>query len=216
MIHAVVINLARRPERLAAFRERFARWPDPIERIDAVDSQNVTPPEWYDLGPRGANAWACRCSHIAALDLAMARGWNHLLIFEDDAIPRHAIDPYQTTSLLMTSAPPGWDILYAGGQHLRPPVREIGCPLLRCRNVNRTHAYIVAGSALEKVHAFLLDLENWKQHPKAHIDHYYGTICERWRVYAPPLWIFGQAGGRSDISPNIYPARFWRLKEPAK
>ena len=79
----VVINLARRSERMERFRQNLRDWPfDPPRRFEAIDGLTSPPPACWDKGP---GAWGCLLSHRAVLDAAIADEIKSLLVLEDDA-----------------------------------------------------------------------------------------------------------------------------------
>ncbi|MDI4666561.1 glycosyltransferase family 25 protein [Xanthobacter autotrophicus] len=102
----LLINLARRPDRLAFVRSQFDALGVAFERIDAVDGKVE------DVGPGTALISpverACALSHRKAWTRFLASGESHCLILEDDVLvspqaKRFIEDP--------RSFPPGADIL---------------------------------------------------------------------------------------------------------
>lgn len=201
----VVISLARRPDRLAAFQSRLAdAWPGTkCEVFVAVDGQQEPPPPGWKTTP---GAWGCYRSHLAVIEQAIAEGIERLLILEDDATFGHAF----AERLFALAVPPDCEMLYLGGEHLKPPIPATA-GLARCVNVNRTHAYAVLGrAALGTIASHLRwDAAAWTDHH--HIDHHYGLLHERGGVvvYAATPWLCGQAAGKSDIDGVDRPSRTW-------
>jgi hypothetical protein len=119
-VSAVVINLARRPDRLAAFGRRFtAAMPGmPVRVVTAVDT--------------GTGA-GCLASHLHVL----ATSVGPTLVMEDDC----TFAPEFTADLDALDPPPDWDVLWLGGQHkYHPlPVDERWC---RPQWLLRTHCYL--------------------------------------------------------------------------
>lgn len=198
----VVISLARRPDRLAAFYDRLDGRLDVLP-YPATDGHEDHPPSWWKTTP---GAWGCYQSHRAVIDYALAIGVESILVFEDDAtfVPDFA-------DRLFAIEPPGdCGQLYLGGQHLAR--HEPGPPgLVRGRNINRTHAYAVLGrQALETLQEHLRpDPAMWKA--RHHIDHHYGILHRERRigVYAVSPWLCGQAAGTSDVSGRPVRDRAW-------
>lgn len=90
MSSAFVINLRRRPDRLARFKQRFARVGLTIAPFVAVDADDLPDPSETDLVPKGI--LACWRSH-ATLLAEIAEGANQLaLVLEDDAVPDTSVD----------------------------------------------------------------------------------------------------------------------------
>jgi hypothetical protein len=226
----VLINLKRRPDRLAAFRrlqsEKGWRLPEP-QIFEAIDGAQVGEPSYYLAG---AGAWGCLRSHVSILERAIMDDVSSILVLEDD-LTWHA-DAWDRLAAFAKVVPPDWDQLMLGGQHIRPPSEEVaghhvarfsgqelGIPrsgrddpatsdakavpaVVRCTNCQRTHAYAVRGKALRDL------LRLW--YPcKTHIDHLMGPWQRSWKVYAPDPFVFGQGPGRSDVSGANNPAKFW-------
>jgi hypothetical protein len=119
-LRAVVITLRRRPDRLAAFREKWDRLQlgVPLSTFFAVD------------GGTGGGDAGCKRSHHAVL----SRHPGPLLVLEDDA----CFAPEFTLDL----DPPGdWEILWLGAQHHIAP-DPVDTVWARPRYQVRTHAYI--------------------------------------------------------------------------
>lgn len=202
----VVISLARRPDRLAAFLERAAAaWPgQAIDLIPAVDGQAEPPPSWWKTTP---GAWGCYQSHRRAIGSALADGVERLLVFEDDA----TFAPDFPARLAAVTVPADADWLYLGGQHLKRP-DPVCDGLVRGVNVNRTHAYALLGRrALTLVREHLEpDPKRWTA--RHHVDHHYGLLhtARALNVYAASPWLCGQSAGLSDVDGRNRPERAWR------
>lgn len=203
--HSVVINLDKRPKRIAAFWRGFpSDWPfAKPERWPAVDGENRKPPSWF-RAPRGA--WGCYQSHLAIWRLQVEVEWDSMLIFEDDAVFARRLAPMMRDTL--ECLPDDWDQVYFGGQHLNtndlPPEAVVQDKLIRGRYVNRTHAYAIrlpfARAALEAIDCPAKTSEV-RLH---HVDY---RLCEMhatgdYNIYAPWRFYIGQSSGQSDIRSN--------------
>lgn len=199
----VVISLARRPDRLAAFYDRLDGRLDALP-YPATDGQEERPPAWWKTTP---GAWGCYRSHAAVIDAAIADGVERLLVLEDDA----TFVPDFCDRLAAVEIPADCGQLYLGGQHLTKP-EPVTAGLVRGKNVNRTHAYAVFGrTALETLRDHLRpDPAIWTA--RHHVDHHYGILHRERRIgcYAVSPWLCGQAAGLSDVDGRKRPERAWR------
>ena len=87
----ILINLARRPDRLAAMTQKAAALGLHLDRLDALDAAQMEPPASYfdDKGPLGEiprGDKCCTLSHRAAWEQFVASGEDHVAILEDDVI----------------------------------------------------------------------------------------------------------------------------------
>ncbi len=76
-----VINLARRPDRLAKMDAELAALGLPYTRINAVDGAEISCPAGHHLSDA---AYACYLSHIKAYRAFLETGASHCVIMEDD------------------------------------------------------------------------------------------------------------------------------------
>jgi hypothetical protein len=136
----VVINLRRRPDRLAAFQNSIAgcNWPFIAPTVfEAIDGNQVPVPDKWSAG---GGAWGCMQSHRQILERAIQDDVNALLVLEDDACFqtnfRAAVERFLAT------VPSDWDQLMLGGQHMIPP-EPVALGVVRCLNCQRTHSYAI-------------------------------------------------------------------------
>lgn len=210
----VVISLARRPDRLEAFLDRFSKaWPGQMVEIEpAVDGELEVIPAWWKQSP---GAWGCYRSHEKILADAELAGLGSVLIFEDDAT---FCDGFvDRLGELLDAVPDDWAQLYLGGQHLRGP-RSCGRRgVVRGVNVNRTHAYAIRGTdRISEAWSWLQPGDHWGNGGRLarhHVDHHWGRLQARgsWPVYAPREWLCGQAAGLSDVRGCPVEERLWSL-----
>lgn len=220
----VCISLAHRPERWEQFQRGLpADWPFPRpKRMRAVDGRKAKPPTTFapasipiaamlqiaGLIPdslqvaRMAGVWGCYRSHLRVIEDALTDDCEAVLIFEDDAIFAPGFS--KCAEQFMNTVPTDWHQIYFGGQHLdadsNPPV-ALNDTVLRCRNVNRTHAYALRRSMMVDVYRVLSALpEDPQDVQDLHLDFRFGRLHANgtWNVYAPHQWIVGQRGGHSD------------------
>jgi hypothetical protein len=198
----VVVNLKRRPDRLAEFRHQLeeAHWPfrDP-DIFEAIDGSLVPVPQsWTD----GGGAYGCMQSHRQILERAIQDDIESILVLEDDLVL--APDFADKVKQFLQEVPDDWDQLMLGGQHYgSAPERTDNSRIMRCTNCQRTHAYAIRGR-------FLRDLyQRWMETRSGHCDHVMGPLQRNYRVYAPEPFLCGQGQGKSDIRGSLDPVRFW-------
>lgn len=185
----IVVNLARRPERLERFWSLLADWPlKKPERFEAVDGEAVGVPAGWDKGP---GAWGCLLSHRTLLDRAIGDGVKSLLVLEDDAIPVENFGALAAEFL--QSVPGDWDGLMLGAEHLLEP-EPIRSGVVRCVAANRSHAYAVRGRFMKILSQF------WHNNVNDHCDIVLSSLMRHFKVYAPDPLLIGQDVGHSDIT----------------
>ena len=231
----VVIAMGRRrPERLARFwRELPEPWPcrTPLS-VAAVDGQCVVPPAWYAAQPFGPiedvtirqpnsnetlrGAWGCLRSHHRVWEDALNDGLDSVLVLEDDAVcAAHFPRRLQT---FLTHVPDDWGQLYLGGQHTERPA-AVNEHCLACRNTRRTHAYAMRRPMLGAAYRRLMCVIESHDEHCYHVDYQLAEMqrCRRWKTYAPPEWLVGQAAGASDVmsTHRATPVQWWNDFEVA-
>jgi len=133
--HRICINLARRRDRWAKAQAQFQQHQIDVARWNAVDGAAIQAPRDWRYSP---GAYGCSLSHWEAVREAKARGYQSLLIFEDD-VEFHP----ELRSLfpgLMTQVPADWDAIYFGGIHRLQPAAAAP-NVVRLVETNSTYAY---------------------------------------------------------------------------
>jgi len=134
----LVINLPHRVDRWALFQKQMPLMASlglVPERLDAVYGRTLKgfgEQPWFTqqgVGKR-AHAWAgkagCTLSHRNAIAAAKNRGWENVLILEDDVAFDAAIAG-QWEKLIETirNLPDNWVAIYLYGHHPVPPIRSV-------------------------------------------------------------------------------------------
>lgn len=127
--HILLINLARRPDRLAHSREQFLKlgitnW----ERFEA-----------YDAGPTLGNH-GCTGSHRLVMDLIVKRGWERCLVLEDD-FEMMVPDPQEQFARMIGEVPNDWKMLYLGAGYGEKPRKRISPHVILCGEMKTTSSY---------------------------------------------------------------------------
>jgi len=210
---AYVINLDIRPDRLEQFYKRAAiAGIKGIEKFRAIEGDKCPHPAWWRAGN---GAWGCLMSHLRMAQDAMMDGLSSYLVFEDDAVfAKDAADriPEIMDSLMGVE----WDQLYLGGQHLWV---ESGPPwpfrkgIVRCRNVNRTHAFAVNARFMVDFSRHIIHAPDYiAATTDNHIDHQLGVLHERRHhlILGANPWIVGQGSSSSNITGSMKGEEWWQ------
>ena len=162
-----LINLARRPDRLAAMTEALGRLGLGFTRIDALDAGTASDlgTAFDDAGPLGEiprGDRACLLSHRAAWRAFAATGDDHAVILEDDVV----LSPSAAHFLKHTNwIPPGVELIKLehygprGQSVLLSDFRDVGPPFgkqhFRLARMHSRHtgaaAYILSRRLAEKL-----------------------------------------------------------------
>jgi hypothetical protein len=179
------------------------------EIFEAIDGNRVPCPPGF---VQGGGAWGCLQSHRQVLERAIHDGVNRLLVLEDDLCMRPGF--VADVERFLREVPEDWDQLMLGGQHCSP-AKPAKPGIVRCggpQGCQRTHAYAIRGKFLRDLYA------HWCRPGEAgHCDWSMGPLQERYKVYAPDPFVFGQDRSHSDIAGGMQAKRFWLAasgKEP--
>jgi GR25 family glycosyltransferase involved in LPS biosynthesis len=193
----VVINLARRPERLRRFLKHFSDWPFKTpRRSEAADGSVVPIPRSWQRGP---GAWGCMLSHRAVLQSAIDDSISSLLVLEDDAMPVAGFADSITDFL--ERVPADWDCLMLGAEHLQPP-KPVAPGIVRCTISIRCHAYAIRRRMMPTLMQF------WNNATNDHCDLVLASLMNHFPTYAPDPLLIAQDAGYSDISQRNERKRF--------
>lgn len=201
-----VVSLACRPDRLEDFwAQGPGDWPWRMPEVyEAVDGKVVEVPEWFKAPP---GAWGCLQSHVAIWDMQIKAGWDSVLVLEDDAL--FCNDAVARMRDTLDCVPADWDQIYFGGQHLRTGKPDELCPetviqdrLIRCRYVNRTHAYAIRLPFAGIARAAVTTPSSSRNRDEHHIDYRLGDLhaTGEHNIYAPWRFCVGQRPGESDVA----------------
>lgn len=205
----IYINLDHRTDRKKLIESELHRIGVPNEKVHRFSAI-------YDRfnGTKG-----CLLSHIQALDLAIEKGWERVLILEDDVVfikKQKEIENQLAYFFEITNGE--WDVFFLGGGYREKkttPWEEI----FQVYNSWCAHAYIVHRPYLEKLKAcFLSAYEMIKDHFFNNQSLIY-SLDQVWRVlqrndrwYANEQQAAVQKTGISDIDPVYEPLnRFKRV-----
>jgi len=208
-----VANLDCRPDRWEEFCARAAKAGiTGFTRFRAIEGDKCLHPAWWRAGN---GAWGCLMTHLRMAQDALMDGLDNYLVFEDDVVfsadfvvrletAMHALDGVE------------WDQFYLGGQHLyveTSPPWPFRDNIVRCPNVNRTHAYAVNKRFMQKFQQHIMHAPDYiDAKGDIHIDHQLGTLHERREniIIAAHPWMCGQAEGSSDILGDVKEEEWWQ------
>ena len=112
----------------------------------------------------------CSMSHIKCLELAKERGYDHILICEDDLI---FLDPALFKKQLNTFLAKGhtWDVVLLAGNNV-PPYERIDDTCVAVTRCQTTTAYLVAGHYFDTLLTNMKEgLQKLLREPEQHIDY---------------------------------------------
>jgi len=214
------INLDSRPERWELFEKRMhENGLEGCVRFQAVDGNKCPAPAWWRSGD---GAWGCMSSHLRICQNALMEGLENYLVFEDDVVFRKDfIFHFSQIMKEISTLNNNWDMFYLGGQHLyvesaRPyPFKTPN--LLKCYNINRTHAFALNKRVMRKFSQHIVhapDYINWQGDPAwpPHIDHQLGILHPQIVTIAAKDWLCGQSAGTSNVSNQQLPEHWWHDK----
>ena len=139
-----VINLDCDTDRLLRVSGRFAQLGLTVERYRAIQSwERLTPAVDHALK---APHFGCARSHQELLKLIWARGYNNVVIFEDDAVLRDDVSSWMRR-IVPQLVKVSWDIFYLGS-HVARSVRTGSENLIQVLEGYHTHAYAVSRQAV--------------------------------------------------------------------
>jgi hypothetical protein len=206
----VLINLKRRPDRLARAMEELERcvWPfKEVEVFEAVDGDAIPHPETFQ---GGASAWGCLRSHQLVLERAILDGVKELLVLEDDVC--FCENFTSKASAFLDAVPSDWDQLMIGGQHTNHfgPPESIGSSVYRCKSCERTHCYAIRGDFMRELYRRLVSAGKFGH--ETHCDWIMARDPEmqlQHKVYAPAVFLAGQRRDYSRRQGDARLRRFW-------
>jgi glycosyl transferase family 25 len=198
--HAIYINLDSRNDRRELFEKQFeeltARYPE--------DFQFTPVPRFSAIKDDVNGAIGCTKSHIECLRTAKNNGWDHILIFEDDALLIHPeVLVHQVSSFLSRFNNDDWDVVLFSGNNY-PPFKIEPPDCFRISNCNTTGCYLVCSRYYDTlIHNFEEGLQALIANPGNAMayacDSYWKRLqCQdRWYLITPVCII--QRAGYSDI-----------------
>lgn len=167
------------------------------ERFSAIVPKSYDTPAikaLYNASYFGQGVVGCKLSHIQVIKLAKARGYNSILILEDDALFKPNFE-HLIHKVITESERVDWDMLYLGANHKQ---RGDFCTstLKRCTEAYTTSSYIIRSLIYDHV----IDSINIP----VEIDTFYARYIQpKFKCLCVYPNIMGQRKSLSDISHQI-------------
>ncbi|OLE10687.1 MAG: hypothetical protein AUG89_11530 [Acidobacteria bacterium 13_1_20CM_4_56_7] len=179
--HIVLINLARRPDRLDHAGTEFDKlgirsW----QRFEAIDA-----------GPDDGNR-GCSASHRAVMDLIAKNQWPRCLVLEDDfetALP----DVQNVFRDIVHKVPSDWEMLYLGGHYAEKPRARVNPSIILIGEMKTTSSY---GVTLETAYKLR---DRIPTDTCDAIDNLYAEFNRTHRCYITQPRLFVQYNNYSDL-----------------
>lgn len=137
------INLDKRPDRWSISSDEFAKNNLNVQRFPAVNGDLITE-------TKNLNKWerACFMSHVTIFKEIVDKGYDKVLILEDDIEFINNLQDYFLRNLKYI--PSDWSMLYLGGNHLNHPT-QINPAIARTSKTYTTGSYGITRKAAEGV-----------------------------------------------------------------
>jgi GR25 family glycosyltransferase involved in LPS biosynthesis len=142
-----LINLDCDTDRLLRVSRRFAELGLAVERYTGIQScERLSPAVDHALKP---GHFGCARSHQELLQLVWSRGYNQVVIFEDDVVFRDDVLSWmrRTVPQLVSFS---WDVFYLGS-HVVRGARTASDNLIQVFEGHHTHAYAVSRKAVPRL-----------------------------------------------------------------
>lgn len=173
-----VINLDRRQDRLDSISSQLGLLDIEFERYSAVDQLDIN----------STGIVACATSHQNVIKLAKGRGYENILVLEDDCL--FDKDFLGIFDRLSEEIPNTWEMFYLGAAEIRGT--KVADRLTRIKYALGAHAYGIKNTSYDAaISVNTLDM---------HVDDSYLKLFGSIEVYAIDKTIVTQIPGYSDIT----------------
>jgi len=136
IMHALYINLESRADRRAHMETQLS-----VLKHSDNGLSNLVAERFNAIKHATSGAIGCSMSHMRCIQLAKQRGWDHVLVCEDDVLFTNVPLFLTQLSKFMTTVP-AWDVVLLAGNNI-PPYRVVNDACVQISNCQTTTAYIV-------------------------------------------------------------------------
>ena len=187
------INLDRREDRMEMANKELSKFNIEFERFSAVDGNNIKK-EDYTTNPNiPVGAVGCLLSHLNLIKTCKERGYNRVLILEDDII---LSDDFESRfKEYIKEIPENWDMFYLGGnhnEHSGMKLNMISPNVGKCSHTFSAHAYAINEKMFDETISIISKAEK-------EVDVYYSEFQNRKNIYTFFPGIASQKADYSDI-----------------
>ena len=134
--HALYINLDARTDRRAHVEAQLAAL-----KNSQIGMPNLAAERFRAIKHATSGAIGCSMSHLSCIQLAKQRGWDHVLVCEDDVLFTNVPLFLAQLSKFMATVPQ-WDVVLLAGNNI-PPYRVVNDACVQVGSCQTTTAYIV-------------------------------------------------------------------------
>lgn len=134
--HALYINLESRADRRAHVEAQLASLKHSANGLSTLVAERFNAIKHATSGAIG-----CSMSHLRCIQLAKARGWDHVLVCEDDVLFTN-VPLFLTQLTKFMATVPKWDVVLLAGNNV-PPYRVVNSACVQVGSCQTTTAYIV-------------------------------------------------------------------------
>ena len=134
--HALYINLESRADRRAHVEAQLASLKHSANGLSTLVAERFNAIKHATSGAIG-----CSMSHLRCIQLAKARGWDHVLVCEDDVLFTN-VPLFLTQLTKFMATVPHWDVVLLAGNNV-PPYRVVNSACVQVGSCQTTTAYIV-------------------------------------------------------------------------
>lgn len=150
--HVYCINLDSRTDRWADCEKEFAKYNLSVERVSAFTPADIN----FSVGVKGGEA-ALIMTHKKILEDAKEKGYNNILVLEDD------VEFAEDINECLSEIPENWDVVYFGGNHYHGAPAKITDKIAIANKTLAMHCVAINSTIydrmLEKIHySFPIDV----------------------------------------------------------